>query len=236
MQPTLPLLLLLLPLVSSLEWSYFSRFLQQPLSFTSESSTSILSRSILTVNDTNWREILHPTTPIPPATPRSDESKAEVTGDVNVAVKEWFWFFTIPGPSPEVVMHDAVFNKTVLLLSSTTPTPGFTKTTCNTPGTGTVCASFFQSGLRPAYFHILASPARTEIRGIPLPPVDAEALEKGEKEKAVREIAELLRRVQAEQLWRSVKPWSGVWNPVDGALRWAAPVAARIWEIWEKGI
>jgi hypothetical protein len=116
---------------------------------------------------------------------------------------------------------------TVYAISSAKPTSRlhFGKVNCSASAAAELCHSFFLTRDLPVFYHIATyfNNGSTEIRRVPF---DRNATESDQK-------PAFLAKFHFEKEWKAIAPWTGIFNPIDGALKNYTPILGKALQYYE---
>jgi hypothetical protein len=114
-------------------------------------------------------------------------------------------------------------------MSTTRPTPklNFGKIDCSTVPAEDLCNAFFLTApfKLPVFYHIVTffNNGTSEIRRVPSYRNLTEANEQ----------PAYIAKFHTEKKWQEISPWTGVFNPIDGALKDYSPILAPVLRYYE---
>ncbi|KAI5846547.1 hypothetical protein DFP73DRAFT_630974 [Morchella snyderi] len=197
-------------LVSAQWGDYLNRVLgtQKPLAASVEEVDQhiVIERRVRNITSENWRSSINNT--------------AVTEGsDVAETAEEWYFYFTTSNinGTRNATKWDGVFEETTVQLAATqnlagpAPKINLGRIDCASPEATELCQTFLltSQGKLPEVYHIASFANGTvEIREVPWP---AELID-GEQ-------AAHLVKFHTEAAWKNVGAWSGILNPIDGALK-----------------
>jgi len=145
--------------------------------------------------------------------------------------QEWLLYFTTQATNGttlrNVTYWDGIYNDTVYAISSAKPTSRlhFGKVNCSASAAAELCHSFFLTRDLPVFYHIATyfNNGSTEIRRVPF---DRNATESDQK-------PAFLAKFHFEKEWKAIAPWTGIFNPIDGALKNYTPILGKALQYYE---
>jgi len=167
-----------------------------------------------TLTDKNWLETINTTT-VP----------SLLTGNPN----EWLLYFTASGnisTARNLTMWDEIYTDVLVKLTALKSHVQFAKVDYSSPETTTLTKAFFlsETGL-PAIYHVAQFPHNGSILLRPY---------EGSINKTIPEKKEHLVEFFTEKHWTEVKPWTGMFNPINGTLKEAGPYVGEFLRYYEK--
>lgn len=197
-------------LVSAQWGDYLNRVLgtQKPLTPSVEEVDQhiVVERRVRNITSENWRSSINNTA----VTEGSSATEA---------AEEWYFYFTTSNinGTRNATKWDGIFQETTTLLATAqnvagpAPKINLGRIDCASPEATELCQAFLLTSQAklPEIYHITSFANGTvEVREVPWPT----ELVDGEQ-------AAYLVKFHAEAAWKNVDAWSGIFNPIDGALK-----------------